>query len=84
MAKASSGTGRKAGGGLARPVTPSSDLAAIVGDKIKRGALLPRKSEVSAPADPIAAVILASRDLVRLIGPPVSPRAGATLPRRSV
>ena len=31
MAKASSGTGRKAGGGLARPVTPSSDLAAIVG-----------------------------------------------------
>lgn len=31
MAKESSGTGRKAGGGLARPVTPSSDLAAIVG-----------------------------------------------------
>ena len=25
------GTGRKAGGGLARPVTPSADLAAIVG-----------------------------------------------------
>jgi chromatin remodeling complex protein RSC6 len=31
MAKESSGTGRKAGGGLARPVTPSSDLAQIVG-----------------------------------------------------
>ena len=31
MAKASSGTGRKAGGGLARPVTPSPDLAEIVG-----------------------------------------------------
>jgi chromatin remodeling complex protein RSC6 len=31
MAKASSGTGRKAGGGLARPVKPSADLAAIVG-----------------------------------------------------
>jgi chromatin remodeling complex protein RSC6 len=31
MAKESSGTGRKAGGGLARPVTPSPDLAQIVG-----------------------------------------------------
>ena len=31
MAKEASGTGRKAGGGLARPVTPSSDLAQIVG-----------------------------------------------------
>ena len=31
MAKETSGTGRKAGGGLARPVTPSPDLAAIVG-----------------------------------------------------
>lgn len=31
MAKATTGTPRKAGGGLARPVTPSADLAAIVG-----------------------------------------------------
>ena len=29
MAKSSTGTGRKAGGGLARPVQPSADLAAI-------------------------------------------------------
>ena len=31
MAKEASGTGRKAGGGLARPVQPSPDLAEIVG-----------------------------------------------------
>ena len=31
MASKSSGTGRKAGGGLARPVQPSADLAAITG-----------------------------------------------------
>jgi chromatin remodeling complex protein RSC6 len=36
------GTGRKAGGGLARPVTPSADLAAIVG-----AAPLPRSEVVS-------------------------------------
>ena len=42
MAKESSGTGRKAGGGLARPVTPSSDLAQIVGS-----APLPRSEVVS-------------------------------------
>ncbi|RST30916.1 hypothetical protein HMF7854_08730 [Sphingomonas ginkgonis] len=42
MAKASSGTGRKAGGGLARPVTPSPDLAAIVGTSP-----LPRSEVVS-------------------------------------
>ena len=42
MAKASSGTGRKAGGGLARPVTPSAELAAIVGS-----APLPRSEVVS-------------------------------------
>ena len=36
------GTGRKAGGGLARPVTPSADLAAIVGS-----APLPRSEVVS-------------------------------------
>jgi len=42
MAKASSGTGRKAGGGLARPVTPSPELAAIVGS-----APLPRSEVVS-------------------------------------
>lgn len=42
MAKASSGTGRKAGGGLARPVKPSADLAAIVGS-----APLPRSEVVS-------------------------------------
>ncbi len=40
MAKASSG--RKAGGGLARPVTPSADLAAIVGSDP-----LPRSEVVS-------------------------------------
>ncbi len=39
MAQAS---GRKAGGGLARPVTPSSDLAAIVGSDP-----LPRSQVVS-------------------------------------
>jgi chromatin remodeling complex protein RSC6 len=42
MAKASSGTGRKAGGGLARPVTPSPELAAITGS-----APLPRSEVVS-------------------------------------
>jgi chromatin remodeling complex protein RSC6 len=42
MAKSSSGTGRKAGGGLARPVTPSADLAAITGS-----APLPRSEVVS-------------------------------------
>ncbi len=42
MAKASSGTGRKAGGGLARPVTPSPELAAITG-----AAPLPRSEVVS-------------------------------------
>ena len=36
------GTGRKAGGGLARPVQPSSDLAAITGS-----APLPRSEVVS-------------------------------------
>ena len=36
------GTGRKAGGGLARPVTPSADLAAIVGSDP-----LPRSQVVS-------------------------------------
>ena len=36
------GTGRKAGGGLARPVTPSADLAAIVGS-----APLPRSEVLS-------------------------------------
>jgi chromatin remodeling complex protein RSC6 len=36
------GTGRKAGGGLARPVTPSADLAAITGS-----APLPRSQVVS-------------------------------------
>ncbi len=35
-------TGRKAGGGLARPVTPSADLAAIVGSDP-----LPRSEVVS-------------------------------------
>lgn len=36
------GTGRKAGGGLARPVTPSAELAVIVGS-----APLPRSEVVS-------------------------------------
>jgi chromatin remodeling complex protein RSC6 len=36
------GTGRKAGGGLARPVTPSADLAKITGS-----AALPRSQVVS-------------------------------------
>ena len=42
MAKEASGTPRKAGGGLARPVTPSPELAAIVGS-----APLPRSEVVS-------------------------------------
>ena len=43
MAKeATTGTPRKAGGGLARPVTPSADLAAIVGSSP-----LPRSEVVS-------------------------------------
>ena len=42
MAKSSSGTGRKACGGLARPVTPSPELAAVVGS-----APLPRSEVVS-------------------------------------
>ena len=42
MAKSSSGTGRKAGGGLARPVTPSPELAAVVGS-----APMPRSEVVS-------------------------------------
>ena len=42
MAKEASGTPRKAGGGLARPVTPSAELAAIVGS-----APLPRSEVVS-------------------------------------
>ena len=42
MASKSSGTGRKAGGGLARPVQPSADLAAITG-----GDPLPRSQVVS-------------------------------------
>ena len=41
MAKATTGTPRKAGGGLARPVTPSADLAAIVGkDDLPRSAVV--------------------------------------------
>ena len=32
MAKAAGGTGRKAGGGLARPVQPSPELGAIIGN----------------------------------------------------
>ena len=42
MASKSSGTGRKAGGGLARPVQPSADLAAITGSDP-----LPRSQVVS-------------------------------------
>ena len=42
MAKSSSGTGRKAGGGLARPVQPSADLAQICGNDP-----LPRSQVVS-------------------------------------
>ena len=42
MAKATTGTPRKAGGGLARPVTPSPELAAVVGS-----APLPRSEVVS-------------------------------------
>lgn len=42
MAKAAGGTGRKAGGGLARPVQPSPELAAITGS-----APLPRSEVVS-------------------------------------
>ena len=42
MATKSSGTGRKAGGGLARPVQPSAELAAVVGSDP-----LPRSQVVS-------------------------------------
>lgn len=42
MAKATTGTPRKAGGGLARPVTPSPELAAVVGSDP-----LPRSEVVS-------------------------------------
>ncbi len=42
MATKSSGSGRKAGGGLARPVQPSADLAAVVGSDP-----LPRSQVVS-------------------------------------
>src|SRR3954468_4652393 len=42
------GTGRKAGGGLARPVQPSADLAKITGS-----APLPRSQAVSKVWDPI-------------------------------
>ena len=42
MASKSSGSGRKAGGGLARPVQPSADLAPITGN-----APLPRSEVVS-------------------------------------
>ena len=42
MAEKSTGTGRKAGGGLARPVQPSADLAAITGSDP-----LPRSQVVS-------------------------------------
>ncbi|MBW0144646.1 SWIB/MDM2 domain-containing protein [Sphingomicrobium clamense] len=44
------GTGRKAGGGLARPVTPSPELAAIVGPNP-----LPRSEVVSKVWDHIKA-----------------------------
>ncbi|MDQ3246539.1 MAG: SWIB/MDM2 domain-containing protein [Pseudomonadota bacterium] len=42
MAKESTGTGKKAGGGLARPVQPSADLAKITGNDP-----LPRSQVVS-------------------------------------
>ncbi len=42
MAKSSTGTGRKAGGGLARPVQPSPELGAITGNDP-----LPRSQVVS-------------------------------------
>ena len=42
MASKSSGSGRKAGGGLARPVQPSAELAAITGSDP-----LPRSQVVS-------------------------------------
>ena len=42
MAEKSSGSGKKAGGGLARPVQPSADLAAVTGSDP-----LPRSQVVS-------------------------------------
>jgi len=54
--------------------------AAIAGEKIRRGALNLAKAEVSAPADAIAALIAGDAAIVRLIGPPIAPRAGAPLP----
>ena len=48
MAEATTGTKRKAGGGLARPVTPSPDLAEIVGkDPLPRSAVVSKAGTAS-------------------------------------
>ena len=58
------GTGRKAGGGLARPVQPSSDLAKITGS-----APLPRSQVVSKVWDHIKANKLQDSKDRRMINP---------------
>ena len=73
MAKASSGTGRKAGGGLARPVQPSPDLAKIVGnDPLPRSEVVSKvwahikKNDLQNPQD--KREILADETLEKLFG----------------
>ena len=73
MAKATTGTPRKAGGGLARPVTPSPELAAVVGaDPLPRSAVVSkvwdhiRKNNLQNPAN--KREILADDKLKKVFG----------------
>ena len=58
-----SGSGRKAGGGLARPVQPSADLAAITGSDP-----LPRSQVVSKVWDHIKSAKLQDDKLRKVFG----------------
>ena len=73
MAKATTGTPRKAGGGLARPVTTSPELAAVVGaDPLPRSAVVSkvwdhiRKNNLQNPAN--KREILADDKLKKVFG----------------
>ncbi|GAC1579752.1 MAG: SWIB/MDM2 domain-containing protein [Sphingomicrobium sp.] len=73
MAKATTGTPRKAGGGLARPVTPSPELAAVVGsDPLPRSEVVSkvwdhiRKNNLQNPAN--KREILADDKLKKVFG----------------
>ncbi len=73
MAKATTGTPRKAGGGLARPVTPSPELAAVVGkDPLPRSQVVSkvwdhiRKNNLQNPAN--KREILADDKLKKVFG----------------